>query len=154
MIKFIFYFFLLISHYYAVEVRLKDIARINGIRQNQIVGYGLVVGLAGTGDKMSQMTLQAIKNYLKNIDVPLNMQANQIQNIASVFLTAKIPSYSKTGDKLDVTVSSIGNAKSIEGGVLLQSPLKSSDGTIMAVASGIVAFGGKSKKSLLLIKKQ
>ena len=146
-------FFLFWTSSEALEVRLKDIARINGIKENQIVGYGLIVGLPGTGDKMSKMTLQSIKNYLKNIDISLEIGSNQIRNIASVFLTANIPSYAQIGDKLDVTVSSIGNAKSIEGGVLIQSPLRASNGSIMAVASGVVSFGGKNKKKTQNSKK-
>ena len=151
--KFFILFFLFWNLTDALEVRLKDIARINGIKENQIVGYGLVVGLPGTGDKMSKMTLQSIKNYLKSINISLEIGTNQIQNIASVFLTTNIPSYAQIGDKLDVTVSSIGNAKSIEGGVLVQSPLKASNGSIMAVASGVVSFGGKNKKKTQNSKK-
>ncbi|WP_367898783.1 flagellar basal body P-ring protein FlgI [Leptospira sp. WS58.C1] len=131
----------------AGEVRLKDLAKIEGIRDNQITGYGIVVGLPGTGDSKTPMTSESMKNYLKNLGVDANLKPEQTKNIASVLITANIPSYARKGDRLDVTVSSIGDAKSLEGGVLLQSPLKTANDKIYAVASGVISFGGKENSA-------
>jgi flagellar P-ring protein FlgI len=128
---------------FSVEVKVKDISRISGIRDNQISGYGLVIGLAGTGDTRNSITSEAMKNYLKNQGLNTGKNLSHTRNIASVLITAIIPSTARTGDKLDITVSSIGDAKSLEGGVLVQSPLKAANGEIVAVASGVLSFGGK-----------
>ncbi|MCE9502092.1 MAG: flagellar basal body P-ring protein FlgI [Leptospira sp.] len=130
----------------AVEVRLKDIARIDGIRENQLTGFGIVVGLPGTGDSKNAITSESMKNYLKNLGLSTNLNASQTRNIASVLITADISSFAKAGDRIDVTVSSIGDAKSLEGGVLLQSPLKSAKNEVMAVASGVISFGGREER--------
>ncbi|MBE7411900.1 MAG: flagellar basal body P-ring protein FlgI [Leptospiraceae bacterium] len=145
-LSFIFSFIFQVSTLFAVEIRLKDIARIEGIRENQITGYGIVVGLSGTGDTKSALTSESMKNFLKNLGLS-SSSSFQTRNIASVIITTKIPSYSKNGDRLDVTVSSIGDAKSLEGGVLVQSPLKSANGEVIAVASGVISFGGKEDRS-------
>lgn len=142
-VLFVFLIFSLFS-LYAAEVRLKDLAKVEGIRDNQITGYGIVVGLPGTGDSKTPMTTESMKNYLKNLGVDANLKPEQTKNIASVLITANIPSYARKGDRLDVTVSSIGDAKSLEGGVLLQSPLKTAGDKIYAVASGVISFGGKA----------
>lgn len=128
---------------FAVEVKLKDISRIQGLRDNQITGYGIVTGLSGTGDTKSAVTNEAMKNYLKNQGLATSKGANITRNIASVLVTATISSYARVGDKIDVTVSSIGDARSLEGGVLVQSPLKGANNEIVAVASGVISFGGK-----------
>lgn len=107
---------------FALEVFLKDIASIEGIRENHLSGYGIVVGLGGTGDTKSNVTSESMKNYLKNLGVSSAGKNAQYRNIASVLVTASIPSYGKAGDRVDVTISSIGDAKSLEGGVLLQTP--------------------------------
>ncbi len=153
--RFIFTAFLFFAAYAlgAVETRLKDIARIEGIRENQITGYGLVVGLSGTGDTKSALTSESMKNYLKNLGLS-SSSSFLTRNIASVLVTTKIPSYSKNGDRLDVTVSSIGDAKSLEGGVLIQSPLRSANGEVIAVASGVITFGGKEDKGQGYSKKE
>ncbi|MBE8400089.1 flagellar basal body P-ring protein FlgI [Leptospira borgpetersenii serovar Tarassovi] len=130
----------------AAELRLKDIARIEGIRENQITGYGIVVGLPGTGDSKTPFTSESMKNYLKNLGVEANLKPDQTRNIASVLITATIPTYSRKGDKLNVIVSSIGDAKSLEGGVLLQSPLKTAGDKTFAVASGVISFGGRQEQ--------
>lgn len=130
----------------AVEAKLKDIARIDGVRENQLSGYGIVTGLAGTGDTKNPITSESMQNYLKNQGLSASSTGQTSKNIASVVLTANIPTYSKPGDKIDVTVSSIGDAKSLEGGILLQSPLKAANGQIYAVAGGILSFGGKEAK--------
>lgn len=130
----------------SVEAKLKDIARIDGVRENQISGYGIVTGLAGTGDTKNPVTSESMQNYLKNQGLSASSNSNASKNIASVVLTANIPTYSKPGDKIDVTVASIGDAKSLEGGILLQSPLKAANGQIYAVATGVLSFGGKEAK--------
>ncbi|TGL64017.1 flagellar basal body P-ring protein FlgI [Leptospira sarikeiensis] len=141
--KAILLFLIFSTSIFGAEVRLKDLAKIEGIRDNQITGYGIVVGLPGTGDSKTPMTTESMKNYLKNLGVEANLKPEQTKNIASVLITANIPSYARKGDRLDVTVSSIGDAKSLEGGVLLQSPLKTANDKIYAVASGVISFGGK-----------
>ncbi|EMO77580.1 flagellar P-ring protein FlgI-like protein [Leptospira kirschneri str. 200801925] len=130
----------------SAEFRLKDIARIEGVRENQITGYGIVVGLPGTGDSKTPFTSESMKNYLKNLGVEANLKPDQTRNIASVLITATIPTYSRKGDKLNVVVSSIGDAKSLEGGVLLQSPLKTAGDKTYAVASGVISFGGRQEQ--------
>ncbi|EQA44760.1 flagellar P-ring protein FlgI [Leptospira broomii serovar Hurstbridge str. 5399] len=144
MIRVLFVFLLVTASAQAAEVRLKDFAKIEGIRDNQITGYGIVIGLPGTGDSKTPMTSESMKNYLKNLGVEANLKPDQTKNIASVLITANIPSYARKGDRLDVTVSSIGDAKSLEGGVLLQSPLKTANDKVYAVASGVISFGGKT----------
>lgn len=138
-------FYFLCNPIFSVEVKLKDIARISGLRDNQISGYGVVVGLAGTGDTKSTIALETLKSYLKNKGVS-GSDPNLTKNIAAVMVTANVPVYSKPGDKIDVTVSSIGDARSLEGGVLLQSPLKAANGATVAVAAGVISFGGKDDK--------
>ena len=136
-------FLILTQSIFSVEVKLKDISRIQGLRDNQITGYGIVTGLSGTGDTKSAVTNEAMKNYLKNQGLGNAKGANITRNIASVLITATIPSHARVGDKIDVTVASIGDARSLEGGVLIQSPLKGANNEVVAVASGVLSFGGK-----------
>ncbi len=126
--------------YAGVINRIKDIARIGGVRENQLVGYGVVVGLEGSGDK-NIMTAQSIVNMLKSFDVTLDPKTLKAQNSAAVMVTANVLPFMSEGDKLDVVVSSIGDAKSIQGGVLLQTPLKGANGRVYAVAQGPVSMG-------------
>ncbi len=122
--------------------RLKDIASIQGVRSNQLVGYGLVVGLSGTGDTES-FTKQSFKSMLQNLGVTIPPNVNpSIKNVAAVALHADLPAFSKPGQKIDVTISSLGNAKSLRGGTLLLAPLKAADGQIYAVAQGSIIVGG------------
>jgi flagellar P-ring protein precursor FlgI len=124
-------------------VRIKDLGRIDGIRENQLVGYGLVTGLAGSGDSSrSRATRQSLANLLYQFD--LNVGADQIQsrNVAIVMVTATLPAFSRPGDKLDVTVTSIGDARSLLGGSLLLTPLKGPDNKVHALAQGALAVGG------------
>lgn len=130
---------------FAVEVKLKDISKISGLRENQISGYGVVTGLLNSGDTKSPIAQETLKSFLRNKGVNVN-DVTATKNIAAVMITANVPVYAKPGDKIDVTVSSIGDAKSLEGGVLLQSPLKAANGQTIAVASGVISFGGKDDK--------
>ncbi|MDZ4727651.1 MAG: flagellar basal body P-ring protein FlgI [Leptospira sp.] len=131
----------------AVEIKLKDIAKINAIRENQVTGFGLVVGLNGTGDTKSALTEEALQNYLAGLGVNTKKPMRDARNTASVMISANVPVNLKEGDRIDVLVSSLGDARSLEGGVLLQSPLKAGNGDTIAVASGVLVFGGKDKKS-------
>lgn len=126
-------------------VRLKDIARFSGVRSNELVGYGLVVGLSGTGDQRgAEFTIRSIANMLENMGIKVDPTKIQPKNVAAVVVSAKMPVSAKPGDKLDVTVSSIGDASSLLGGVLLLTPLKGIDGKVYALAQGPVLLGGYS----------
>src|SRR4030067_2945031 len=117
--------------------RIKDIAAIQGVRINQLVGYGLVVGLDGTGDQTTQtpFTVQSIVNMLTQMGVNLPPGVNmQLKNVAAVMVTADLPPFAQAGQGIDITVSSIGNAKSLRGGTLVMAPLKGADRQIYALA--------------------
>jgi flagellar P-ring protein precursor FlgI len=125
--------------------RVKDLASVQGVRQNQLVGYGLVVGLAGTGDQTSQapFTIQSIKNMLVRYGITIPANSNpQLKNVAAVTVHADLPPFSKTGQTIDVTVSSIGNAQSLRGGSLIMTPLIGADGEVYAIAQGSLVVGG------------
>jgi len=127
--------------------RIKDISSVSGIRSNQLVGYGLVVGLDGSGDQTSQtpFTVQSLKTMLSKFGVTIPENINpQVKNIAAVSIHAKLPAFAKPGQNIDVTVSSLGNAKSLRGGTLLLAPLKGADGIVYAVAQGSLLVGGLS----------
>ena len=126
---------------YAHATRIKDLAGIKGVRQNQLVGYGLVVGLAGTGDgKDSKFTFQSLASMLERMGVTVNAKdIEKAQNVAAVMITADLPAFAKVGSRIDVTVSSIGDAESLTAGTLLVSPLKGADGRVYAVAQGPVS---------------
>jgi len=125
--------------------RLKDMATIAGVRQNQLSGYGIVVGLDGTGDQTSQtpFTVQSIRAMLqqKGVNLPAGTQL-QLKNVAAVMVTASLPAFAQPGQPLDITVSSIGNAKSLRGGTLLMAPLHGADGQVYAMAQGSLVVGG------------
>jgi flagellar P-ring protein precursor FlgI len=126
-------------------VRLKDISQFKGIRTNQLVGYGLVVGLDGTGDKAgTAYTSQALTNMLKKMGISVSRGDVESANVAAVMVTAELPPFARTGDRLDVTVSSVGNSQSLSGGNLLMTPLKGADSNVYAVAQGALAIGGYS----------
>jgi flagellar P-ring protein precursor FlgI len=125
--------------------RVKDLASVQGVRANQLVGYGLVVGLAGTGDQTSQapFTIQSIKNMLIRYGVTIPANTNpQLKNVAAVTVHADLPPFSKTGQTIDITVSSIGNAQSLRGGSLIMTPLVGADGEVYAIAQGSLVVGG------------
>ena len=136
---------LLASPFAARAERIKDIATVAGVRGNQLIGYGLVVGLDGTGDQTSQtpFTIQAIKNMLAQLGVLVPDNVNpQLRNVAAVTVQATLPAFAKPGQTLDITVSSIGNAQSQRGGSLVMAPLRGADGQIYAMAQGNLIVGG------------
>ncbi|WP_263139183.1 flagellar basal body P-ring protein FlgI [Pseudomonas sp. RIT-PI-AD] len=126
--------------------RLKDLASIQGVRSNQLIGYGLVVGLNGTGDQTTQtpFTLQTFNNMLAQfgIKVPAGSGNVQLKNVAAVSVHAELPPFAKPGQTIDITISSIGNSKSLRGGSLLMTPLKGIDGNVYAIAQGNLVVGG------------
>jgi flagellar P-ring protein precursor FlgI len=129
--------------YDAPVVRLKDVARVQGVRDNQIYGLGLVVGLQGTGDGSgSRANIQMIANMLESFGITVSANDLRLRNIAAVMVTADLPTSLRTGDRLDVTISSIGDARSLQGGFLLQTPLQAANGQVFAVAQGPVSIGG------------
>lgn len=129
----------------AAAERIKDVARVAGVRANQLVGYGLVVGLDGSGDQTSQapFTVQSMKNMLAQFGIVLPPGVNpQLKNVAAVSIHAELPPFAKAGQSIDITVASIGNAKSLRGGSLLMTPLKGADGRVYAIAQGNVIVSG------------
>ena len=127
--------------------KVGDLVNVVGVRDNQLIGYGLVVGLNGTGDKTtSTFTMQSISNMLESVNVKVDPNDISSKNAAAVMVTAKLPAFARQGDKIDIIVSSIGDAKSLEGGTLLLTPLSGLDGRIYAVAQGAVGIGGKSER--------
>lgn len=127
----------------AQGVRVKDIARVAGVRENQLLGYGIVVGLAGTGDRAgTQFTVQTLANMLERLGVTVDPDQVKLRNVAAVMVTAELPAFAKEGTRIDATVSSLGDATSLQGGTLLQTPLYGADGRVYAVAQGPVSIGG------------
>ena len=132
------------SRRFAEGARIKDIAVIAGARDNQLVGYGLVVGLAGDGDKNPVQTVQTIANVLQRYGITVPQSTLSAKDVAVVMVTADIPAFKKPGTRLDVTVSAMGDAKTIQGGVLVQTPLFGADGAVYAVAQGALTLGSVS----------
>src|SRR5215469_15728061 len=129
----------------ARQARVKDISSIEGIRDNQLVGYGIVVGLQGTGDsQQTTFPVQTLASTLLRMGVSVPAASIRVQNLAAVFVSASLPEFADSGTKVDVTVSSAGDAKSLEGGVLLMTPLYGADGRIYAQAQGSLVLGGYS----------
>ena len=127
--------------------RIKEIASIEGVRSNQLTGFGLVIGLDGTGDQTTQMpyTTQSLNNYLQQLGItlPSDMVTRlQLKNVAAVLVTAQLPAFARPGQAVDVTVSSMGNAKSLKGGTLITTPLKGADGEVYALAQGSLVVAG------------
>ncbi len=129
---------------HAVASRIKDLVVVSGARDNQLVGYGLVVGLAGDGDKDPVYTVQAVANMLQRFGVTVPPATLSSKNVAAVMVTADIKAFVKNGTRIDVTVASMGDAKSLQGGILLQTPLLGADGEVYAVAQGALSVGGFS----------
>ncbi len=129
----------------AEAMRLKEVASVQGVRSNQLVGYGLVVGLDGTGDQTTStpFTTQSLNALLQQMGVTVPAGTNmQLKNVAAVMVTAQLPPFAQPGQQIDVTVSSLGNAKSLRGGTLIATPLKGADGQIYALAQGNLIIGG------------
>ncbi len=131
----------------AHALRIKEVAAVQGVRSNQLTGYGLVVGLDGTGDQTTQMpyTTQAMTNYLQQMGISLPPSAAgqlQLKNVAAVIVTAQLPAFAQPGQTIDINVSSMGNAKSLKGGTLIATPLRGADGEIYALAQGNMVIGG------------
>ncbi|MBW1666479.1 MAG: flagellar basal body P-ring protein FlgI [Deltaproteobacteria bacterium] len=123
--------------------RIKDVVSIEGVRANQLFGYGLVIGLNGTGDKGgTSFTIQALANMLEHMGIHVSPQDLKVTNVAAVMVSASLPPFARVGKKIDVTVSSIGDAKTLQGGTLLLTPLKGVDGKIYALAQGPLSLGG------------
>ncbi|MCL1911096.1 MAG: flagellar basal body P-ring protein FlgI [Leptospirales bacterium] len=131
-----FLFFAFCPTFAELSVKVRELTEVEGLKDNQIYGYGLVTGLAGTGDSRFNLSGTTLENFIRN----LGIEAKQFKskNIAAVLITAKLSPFVRTGDRIDVTVSSIGDAKSLEGGVLLQSPLLGADGKIYVTAQGVI----------------
>jgi len=125
--------------------RIKDLATVQGVRSNQLIGYGLVVGLDGSGDQTTQtpFTTQSIVNMLSQLGITLPPgQSLQLKNVAAAMVTASLPAFARPGQQIDITVSSMGNAKSLRGGTLLMTPLKGADGQVYAIAQGSILVAG------------
>lgn len=126
--------------------RLKDIASIRGVRENQLIGYGLVIGLKGTGDSAAQFTGQSFARLINKMGVKIDAEQLASKNVAAVIVTAKLPAFAKAGNPLDIKVSSIGDSNSLVGGTLLQTPLRAANDEIFAVAQGSVSVLGDGKE--------
>ncbi|HYE72350.1 MAG TPA: flagellar basal body P-ring protein FlgI, partial [Blastocatellia bacterium] len=127
-----------------VSVRIKDVADIEGVRSNQLIGYSLVIGLNRTGDRVQQnlYARQTLQNLLSRMGINTSVDSLKPENVATVLVTATLPPFARPGSKIDVTVSSIGDARSLQGGTLLMTPLKGVDGQIYALAQGQLSIGG------------
>ena len=124
-------------------VRIKDMATVGGVRDNQLIGYGLIVGLNGTGDKKgTEFTIRSVTSMLTKMGIAIDPSAVSVKNVAAVIVTAKLPPFAKKGSHIDVIVSSIGDATSLQGGTLLLAPLKGVDQTVYAVSQGPISLGG------------
>ena len=124
--------------------RLKDLVQVKGVRENPIIGYGLVIGLNGTGDSGGEITNTSLRKMFEKLGLNPKTEITS-KNVAAVIVTAKLPAFARVGQKLDITVSSIGDASSLAGGTLLVTPLKGGDSQIYAVASGPLSIGGLKK---------
>lgn len=131
---------------HATSIRIKDLVEFEGVRSNDLVGYGLVVGLNGTGDGLrnSPFTEEILSNMLERLGVNVTGENLRPKNIAAVFVTAELPPFARNGSQIDVTISAIGDSKSLLGGTLIMTPLKAADGEIYAVAQGAIISGGSS----------
>jgi len=126
--------------------RLKDIASIRGVRENQLIGYGLVVGLKGTGDTQAEFTSKSFARLIEKLGVKLDQAQLTSKNVAAVIVTAQLPAFAKAGNPLDITVSAVGDSASLVGGTLLQTPLRAGNDEIFAVAQGAISITGDGKE--------
>jgi flagellar P-ring protein FlgI len=125
------------------QVKIRDIATVEGVRDNPLIGYGIVVGLNGTGDRRQTMfTIQALASAMQRMGVQIPVGTARVNNVAAVFVTATLPPFASPGTHVDVTVSSVGDAKSLQGGILLLTPLNGADGQVYAAAQGALTLGG------------
>jgi flagellar P-ring protein precursor FlgI len=136
--------FLMSLNNFAAPTRLKDLVTVKGVRENPIIGYGLVIGLNGSGDGGGEITNTSLKKMFEKLGLNPKSEITS-KNVAAVIVTAKLPPFARMGQKIDITVSSIGDASSLAGGTLLVTPLKGGDGQIYAVASGPLSIGGLKK---------
>ena len=127
-----------------VEVRLKDVGKLVGVTTNQLIGYGIVTGLAGTGDRSSELRDRSLANMMSHFGLTAEPYDIKSRNTAAVVVTAKLPAFVKVGDQIDATLSSLFDAKSLEGGILLMTHLQGADGRTYAVAQGAVSIGGSN----------
>tara|TARA_B110001454_G_scaffold219200_1_gene251783 strand:+ start:4397 stop:5389 length:993 start_codon:yes stop_codon:yes gene_type:complete len=130
----------------AEAARLKDIASIRGVRENHLIGYGIVVGLKGTGDGKNEFTSKSMVRLLDKLGVKLDATEVQSKNVAAVIVTANLPAFAKAGNPMDITVSAIGEASSLQGGTLLQTPMRAGNEQVFAVAQGTVVISGDGKE--------
>src|SRR5438067_12470911 len=136
---------LLIVPAFASATRLKDLIAIEGVRENQLLGYGLVVGLAGTGDKRQALfSAQSLTNTLERMGVSVPPTAIRVNNTAAVIVTATLPAFAQPGMRIDITAAAIGDASNLQGGILVLTSLRGADGQVYAVAQGAVMTGGFS----------
>lgn len=140
------FFLIATSTAFATPVRIKDLVEFDGVRSNDLIGYGLVVGLNGTGDgiRNAPFTEEIMSNILERLGVNITGEQFRPKNVAAVFITAELPPFSRAGSTIDITVSAIGDAKSLLGGTLIMTPLNAADGQIYAVAQGTIIAGGAS----------
>ena len=139
-------FFCLIILFFTTNVfaiRLKDISSFKGVRSNQLIGYGLVIGLNGTGDKSgTDFTVQSLVNMMERMGIHVTKSSVTMKNVAAVMVTADIPPFARIGQKIDITISSIGDCQSLQGGTLVLTPLRGVDKNVYAIAQGPLAVGG------------
>ncbi len=139
-------FIIIFAAIHADAARLKDVASIRGVRENQLIGYGIVVGLKGTGDGKSEFTTKSLVRLLDKLGVKLENQDISSKNVAAVIISAQLPAFAKAGNPMDITVSTVGDASSLQGGTLLMSPLRAANDQVYAVAQGTVVISGDGKE--------
>ncbi len=142
---------LFVSTTAAQAARLKDIASVRGVRENQLIGYGIVVGLKGTGDGKAEFTAKSLGRMLDKLGVKLESGTVESKNAAAVIVTGNLPAFGKAGVPMDVTVSALGDASSLEGGTLLQAPLRAANELVYAVAQGTILIGSNGKDSFTTV---
>lgn len=135
---------------FALCAKIKDISSVLGVRENELTGYGLIIGLNGTGDKSSsKFTMQGISNMLESMNIKVSPNDIKSKNVAAVIVSAKLPPFARSGDKIDVFVSSIGDAKSLAGGTLVLTPLSAIDGNVYAIAQGAISISANAPSATI-----